>query len=140
LQNFNSLSEDEVVDWNWDRLIYKGEDPAKDELRQREWGGFLNFRHNRELLLYAQRAYMATRFKDYNPGRKDLWEQHNRPWDYDHILPSALFSNKKTENRFMWVARAWGNTIGNLRAWPFDRIVQTKPHQQMIKSLMIYRY
>jgi hypothetical protein len=72
------------------------------------------------MLLYAQRDYMSKRFKKYNPARKDLWKDHNRPWDYDHILPHVFFYNRKDGKKFMKVCQEWGNTIGNLRAWPFE--------------------
>ncbi len=41
--------------------------------------------YNKEMLLYAQREYMCKRFPHYDPARQDLWEDKNRPWDFDHI-------------------------------------------------------
>jgi hypothetical protein len=75
--------------------------------------------NQRELLLYAQRAYLHDRFPDYDPSRRDLWDQHNRPWDFDHLHASAYFYNAKSGD-LMRFGGEWGRTIGNLRAWPFE--------------------
>ena len=79
----------------------------------------LGFRENREMLLYAQRHYLHVRFPDYDPARRDLWAEHNRPWDYDHLLASNYLYNRRT-GKFRSAAQQFLNTIGNLRAWPFE--------------------
>jgi hypothetical protein len=71
----------------------------------------------KELLLYAQRAYLMEKFPDYDPARQDLWQEHNRPWDFDHILASSKFYYKP--NIFIGV-KQWGYCIANLRAWPME--------------------
>jgi hypothetical protein len=93
---------------------------AATEIRRKSWEGFLGFRNNRELLLYAQRDFLWRRFQDYDPARKDLWEAHNRPWDFDHILASRYFYNRKDQRDYTRVCGKWGYSIGNLRAWPFE--------------------
>jgi len=45
---------------------------------------------NHEMLIYAQRAFMALRFRNYDPADRETWERHDRPWDFDHILASGL--------------------------------------------------
>jgi hypothetical protein len=120
MESLAALSDKQLAGWNWAQLIYKDGDPEGNAIRYKKWYGFLGFRLNREMLLYAQRIYMAKRFGDYNPARKDLWKEHNRPWDYDHILPHKLFYNRKDDNKFMKVCQQWGDMIGNLRAWPFE--------------------
>jgi len=77
--------------------------------------------YNKELLLYAQRRYLLSerRLKDYDPARQDLWKDHNRPWDYDHILAAATVYNKRGME-YKPVCDEWINTIGNYRAWPFE--------------------
>jgi hypothetical protein len=109
-----------IAGWNWWKLIYKENDAENNEVRRKKWEGFLNFRGNRELLLYAQRHFLARRFSDYNPARKDLWEAHNRPWDFDHILPQSYFRNRKDGAHYMGLCQTLGNTIGNYRAWPYE--------------------
>jgi hypothetical protein len=68
-------------------------------------------------LLYAQREHLKSSYPDYDPARQDLWEQHNRPWDYDHILASKIISGKWHISSGV---REWVNSIANLRAWPTE--------------------
>jgi hypothetical protein len=75
---------------------------------------------NKEMLLYAQRNYLRKKFPDYDPARKDLWKDINRPWDFDHILPYSYIYNKKGDHISIDFCRHWNNSIGNLRAWPFE--------------------
>lgn len=113
-------SEGNLQNWRWwNTLIHTPENEEATQQNNVEWGSTIyRTKENRELLLYAQRAYLDRRFPDYDPSRKDLWESHNRPWDFDHIHASAYFHNKSGE--FANVCRQWGNCIGNLRAWPFE--------------------
>ncbi len=114
-------SQDELKNWRWEKLVHIEGDIVGNETRRKLWEGFLNkFRSERELLLYAQRDFLTRRFRDYDPARKDLWEAHNRPWDFDHILASYYFYNRKDGSEFRGVCGQWGYTIGNLRAWPFE--------------------
>jgi hypothetical protein len=39
------------------------------------------------MLLYAERQYINTHFRNYDPARQDMWAEENRPWDFDHIVP-----------------------------------------------------
>ncbi len=73
----------------------------------------------REMLLYAQRRFMNGHFKMYDPAREDMWERHNRPWDYDHITPQNWVKGK------WWTAykgycEYWLYRIGNISAIPFE--------------------
>jgi len=72
----------------------------------------------REMLLYAQRHYINTHFKNYDPARSDLWEDYNRPWDYDHIIPQDWVNNKRRE--FREFDKIWLNSIGNIAAISFE--------------------
>jgi len=72
----------------------------------------------RPMLLFAQRQYMSRQFGDYDPSCMDVWKDHNRPWDYDHILPSATLDWNRGSLR--QCCREWSNKIGNLRAWPLE--------------------
>lgn len=116
---FVCLPEQDLNKWHWWGLIHSDGSEDGIAVRQNQWWGFLGFRENRELLLYAQRAFLARRFPKYDPARKDLWEDHNRPWDFDHILASKFLYWRKGGD-FKAVCSQWSNTIGNLRAWPFE--------------------
>lgn len=108
------VNEDELQKWQWwNRATDK--DNANEKLP--EYDALQIIERERELLLYAQRTYLKRRFKDYDPAREDLWEQHNRPWDYDHILPSSKISGK---HYIPAGVKAWVYCIANLRAWPME--------------------
>ncbi|MCF7787060.1 MAG: DUF262 domain-containing protein [Prosthecobacter sp.] len=78
--------------------------------------------HSRPLLLYAQRRYLCNSsvFVGYDPSCVDIWRGHDRPWDFDHILPSAVIY-RKHHQRFKRACSQWTGTIGNLRAWPLEK-------------------
>ena len=65
-------------------------------------------KYQKDFLLYAQRDFLDKEF-----GKEAfVMDDMNMPFDYDHIFPSKN--------------RAWGNprnwdTIGNYRAWPYDK-------------------
>ena len=102
--------------WRWDALTWNGGTETDQITRQFLW----RVRSERELLLYAQRAYIGRRF-DYDPARQDTWEQHNRPWDFDHILPSSkTYYRHKEGVPYKSVLNEWINCIGNLRACPME--------------------
>jgi len=60
------------------------------------------------LLLYAQRKFLSNTF---SKGQFTL-DDMNRPFDYDHIFPSV---ERGKNNCINW------DTIGNFRAWPYDK-------------------
>ena len=103
--------------WRWNCFL---DDEQLQKDRDEVWWPFVSrVVWNRELLLYAQRKFIEKAFWDYDPADKELWKEHNRPWDFDHIHPSACFYNRRGEYRSF--TKEWGNTIGNLRAWPFEK-------------------
>lgn len=115
-----NASNNSLEEWNWWQLITDVNE-SEQQKKQRLWWDYLCvIKSSKDLLLYAQRDFISHRFAGYDPARKDLWEAHNRPWDYDHILPYAYTFNKKSNNRYMSFCNQWCNTIGNLRAWPFE--------------------
>ena len=123
-------------EWKWSALVANGDKQAQ-EAHAKDWLPFLSIvRDRRELLLYAQRDFLNRKFPDYDPARKDLWESQNRPWDYDHILPSAYTYNIKSNNKYRDLCKEWCNTIGNLRAWPFEdnRSDQKTPAREKLKE------
>lgn len=123
---------EKVHDWRWwNTLIH---DPSKDaqgklseeEKTRREtsfWPLLSRLKEgdsSKYLLIFGQRDWMRQRFP-YDPSITGYWEDHNRPWDYDHILPQYMFTNWKRTNTFLKVCQEWGNTIGNMHILPFEQ-------------------
>ena len=79
---------------------------------------YLRVKDNKELLIFAEREYFNKNFK-YDPSRVDLNAGHNKPWDYDHIVPQIWTSNKKVGD-FRQNCKYWTWTIGNYAAIPFS--------------------
>ena len=79
------------------------------------WQCFERFRCNKDLLLYAQTKYLCSTFPDFDPARKNLWQEHNRPWDYDHIVAQNVISKWKNPKNNGWL---W--CIGNFAAIPLE--------------------
>ncbi len=74
-----------------------------------------------EMLLYAQRSYINTNFPLYDPAREDMWEEHNRPWDYDHIIPRNWVSERgRPRAIYRDFCNHWIGRIGNIAAIPFE--------------------
>lgn len=96
---------------------------ASEELIQKareQWRHFIDrLRKEREILLYAQRNYLNSRF-NYDPSRKDFWEGHNRPWDFDHIFARTFAHGIKKDNSYLGFCQEWRDSNGNMRAWPFE--------------------
>jgi len=78
-----------------------------------------NVKSNIDLLLYAERIFIKNTFSTYDPADIEMWEEYNRPWDFDHIIPTSWVYNKKSGdyrnvvNNFIYV-------IGNQAAIPFE--------------------
>lgn len=76
---------------------------------------------NKEMLLYFQRGYLSECFRNYKPLNLKMWNEHNTPWDYDHIIPQNWFGNYSEHNRYARFCRNyWLNNIGNIAAIPFE--------------------
>jgi len=75
------------------------------------WGFINKIRHNKQLILFAQRDYINSTFGDYN--QIDDIEDTNVPWDWDHIYPSEWVYRKVYCNHSI---KDWNSTNGNLRA------------------------
>lgn len=104
-----------IASWRFGTLI------SDSDENKEKWEVFLNaLRGNRVILLYAQREYLKKRFNSFDPARKDLWENHNRPWDYDHIFAKKYANNIKSNNTFLYFCQEWRDSNGNMRAWPFE--------------------
>ena len=68
--------------------------------------------NNRDLILYAQRDFLSSFFKDKQYELDDT----NVPFDWDHISPYKFI-----HRRFYIppIIKDWYNTNGNFRAWPY---------------------
>ena len=69
------------------------------------------------MLKFAQRKYYQKYFGDYNPCDKELWDEINRPWDHDHIVPQNWIS----EGDWQSVQSIWTNSMGNIADIPFEQ-------------------
>ena len=110
--------------WNAIVKVNDHNEPRKDsEERSKKYGQFMErLRNNRELLVYVQRSYFATEFGDFDPSNRLMWKGHNRPWDYDHILPSNKLDatgRSKRAGEFRQACKVWQQSIGNLIAVDF---------------------
>ena len=93
---------------------------SKDILNELEEYWFIStVFNNKTFLLYAQKDFLDNHFNSYNPADTISWEDHNRPWDYDHIIPRAwTYGHSRTEAKLL--VDEWLNTIGNFAAIPFE--------------------
>jgi len=115
-----------VVNFDANGEKYHEDDSTK---RAGKYGHFIEkLRNETELLVYAQRAYIEEVFEGYDPSNKLMWKGHNRPWDYDHILPSNNFDGRgsRLTLKYHEVCKAWQKSIGNMVAvdFSFNRATQ----------------
>ena len=115
-----SHSDDNLPKWTfWRRVIEIESDPeVRAAKEQNEWPFLWRVINSKAMLLFAQRLLLSRRFNDFDPSRIDIHEGKNRPWDYDHILPTAtLYQNR---GPYRDACKQWANTIGNFRAWALE--------------------
>jgi hypothetical protein len=112
----------ESKDWNfWQgtvELPAGGDDTQWQRLHSHTWPFVKRILDNIELLLFAQRAWLAQEFAGYDKADAILWEDHNRPWDEDHLCPQSVFSNVRGA-RLLRMCHAWGWTLGNFHILSF---------------------
>ena len=127
----SNSSENQIEGWKnfWEGIVSrndKGVKCSEDEStsRGKKYGVFTELlRKNRELLLYAQRNYIYLTFNNFDPSDRLMWKGHNRPWDYDHILPSNTLNatgRGEKAGRFHDACKTWQQSIGNLVAVDFS--------------------
>jgi hypothetical protein len=128
---------EQLVNWTsfWQGVVERdatGEKrPEKSAIEIRdECGIFIEkLRSQNELLVYEQRAEIAEKFDGFDPSNKLMWKGHNRPWDYDHILPSNKLNGQgRGLKKYTEVCQAWQRSIANLVAvdFQFNREAQDK--------------
>ena len=115
-----NFMDENLKKWSfWGEVVNKGQPEQQQHRAIHEWPIIDRIKKNKDLLLFAQREFMCSRFKEYDPSRADTWKESNRPWDFDHVLPSATLYN--TRGKILKIAcDEWVNTIGNFRAWPLE--------------------
>lgn len=107
----------------WEKEIV--ETPAKDDpVKQQElseivWPLACRVIWNKEMLLFAQRNWVCHRFRHFDDADSATWEDHNRPWDYDHLLPQSTFHDVRGA-LFLKICKDWGWTVGNFHILPFE--------------------
>lgn len=89
--------------------------PAKEFFNRIFWNGHTEAK---EMLLFAERQYINSKFSMYDPARQDMWEDYNRPWDYDHIVARNRIVGQRGEYRDY--DKVWLDSIGNFAAISFE--------------------
>lgn len=79
---------------------------------------FHSIQQNKDILLYAQREFLNTFFDKYLSESGNTWEDHNVPWDYDHIIPQEWINSQRGGS--IPFCKKWLNSIGNLAAIPYE--------------------
>ena len=129
LQIGEHSTENQLIKWKdfWQGVVnitVDGNNYSENDSTGRayKYGYFIaKLRNERELLVYAQRAYIETVFEGFDPSNKLMWKGHNRPWDYDHMLPSeSLNATGKGMKKYLKLVQAWQQSIGNLVAVDFS--------------------
>jgi len=114
---------EKLESWNWWNTIIEvpsNGDPEKRELLANSlWPLVYRIVREKELLIFAQRKWLGIRFKNFDMADSSAWEDHNRPWDYDHLLPQSTFHNVRNA-RYLEVCKQWGNTNGNFHILSFE--------------------
>ena len=92
-----------------------------DSLEEKEWKPLLDFcLWNRELLIFSERQYFNKTFC-YDPGQQNFLQGHNKPWDWDHIVPKAWVTKQhKAMGPWKGLCQEWLWTNGNFAAIPFS--------------------
>lgn len=119
-----TMSEARLKNWRtlWQGTVANdatGERRNEDEqaLRRDQFIFLEKLLFQRELLLYVQAPYIEK--FNYDPSNKLMWKGHNRPWDYDHVVPSEKLNGTGKSGQagdYHAVCKTWQQTIGNLVA------------------------
>lgn len=93
------------------------------------WSFIGKIQYNKQMILFAQRDYINSTFKDFN--QLDEIEDTNVPWDWDHIYPSEWVYRKVYCNQSI---KDWNNTNGNFRAISLEHN-RSRSNQQSPKDI-----
>ena len=114
---------DDIEDANrwYTRAIKKIADENEaqvSERRETSWQRLISRTTNTtELVLYAQRKYLADWYPEFDPTSPTQLQDTEQPWDLDHIHPQNYVQGV---NNIPPIIKMWHSTIGNLRAWPSE--------------------
>ena len=75
----------------------------------------------RGFLLYVCRKYLARTFTGYDPA-SSVWNEDDRPWDYDHIIPQCWLQQGKgnRHGKYHDIVSTFLGSIGNIAPVPFS--------------------
>lgn len=95
---------------------------------------------DKSFLLYAQKDFINQHFSKYNPSNVKDWENHNRPWDYDHIIPQSW--RKPRQNPRTNMMDYWLWKTGNFAAIPasINRSINDKQNYSDDEKKKWYSY
>lgn len=93
------------------------------------WKFIGKIQYNKQMILFAQRHYINSTFKDFN--QLDEIEDTNVPWDWDHIYPSEWVYKKVYCSQSI---KDWNNTNGNFRAISLEHN-RSRSNQQSPKDI-----
>jgi hypothetical protein len=97
------------------------EEPSLEEVEKcfdSAWTQFIyRIRNLRPLLFYCQRQGFDNLFPGFDSTSLNHLDERERPWDFDHIHPSAAVKGKR---RIPNLIKEIHDSIGNLRIWPFE--------------------
>lgn len=69
------------------------------------------------MLKYAQRMFYRNTFGDFNPSDKKYWDEINRPWDHDHMIPQKWIPK---DGDWKNSISQWVNSMGNIADIPYE--------------------
>jgi hypothetical protein len=100
---------------------YQDQNWRIESLEEKEWKPLLNFcLWEKELLIFSERQYFNRTFC-YDPALQNFLQGHNKPWDWDHIVPRSWVSKqRKTMGPWKGLCQEWLWTNGNFAAIPFS--------------------
>ena len=114
-ENYRGFADENIISEHWNIWNYQNEPGGAVICHMFSYGN--NF-HQLAMLKVAERKAFCKFFNDYNPIRQDLWEESNRPWDDDHIVPKSWVERAQSEWRES--CKKWIWSIGNIAHIPFQ--------------------
>lgn len=112
--HFEVIRTEELLDSEILKILQN--DSEDTNMSNTNWDAFIHqLYRNKSMLLFAQRDYMNSKFKEFN--QIENIDDTNRPWDWDHIYPDSWVYKKEGINQLV---RGWVNCIGNFRALSYD--------------------